>query len=157
MRKLMRKVAVFLFVIVMSSTSVLAEDFNWVQWCEGNGIYSVAGLVAHGSLTTFEACEMIIIPSYEAGVIGKRDIDNFVDKHNNMWYNLYIKIRKGIFLCIVKTVAKYLIQIRLSALNAELKSEKEINTVLTVARKLQKMLTFALTVVYQTKSQTQIT
>lgn len=73
MRKLMRKVAVFLFVIVMSSTSVLADDFNWVQWYEGMGIYSAMSYIADGSMTTFEVCEKIIIPSCEAGIVSENE------------------------------------------------------------------------------------
>ena len=67
-----------------TNTVAMADDFNWVQWCEGNGIYSVVSMVNRGSMTSFDACEKIIIPSYEACVIGDKEINIFLEYYPEM-------------------------------------------------------------------------
>ncbi len=79
LRKSRLQSALFLFVIVMSSTSVLADDFNWVQWYEGNGMGSVVGSIMDGSITTFEACEKIVIPASKAGLVEQGHIDFLIE------------------------------------------------------------------------------
>ena len=58
--------SVFTFVAV-------ADDFNYVQWYEYMGIYSVMSEIKDGSRTPFEACDVFIIPAYQAGKVTEQD------------------------------------------------------------------------------------
>lgn len=91
MKKFITKVAVFMVVAVMAITSAFADDFNWVQWYEWNGMASVTGAIRNGEMTSFEACEKIIVPAYEAGVVEQGQIDYLIDKYPETEQYLIIK------------------------------------------------------------------
>ncbi len=87
MKKFITQIAMVIIIVLITSTSigkVVVAEKNWVQWYEGNGVYSVVGLVMVGDITEFEACEKIIIPSYEAGVASNNDINIFLEYYPEM-------------------------------------------------------------------------
>ncbi len=87
MKRFITRVVVFMTISVMAITFAFADDFNWVQWLEWNGIYSVASMVLDGSMSATEACDKIIIPANQAGVLDedeKKYLLNIVPKRNNI-------------------------------------------------------------------------
>lgn len=91
MKNFITRVAVFMVVTVMAITFAFADDFNWVQWYEWNGIASVTSAIRDGEMTSFEACEKIIVPAYEAGVVEQGQIDYLIDKYPETEQYLLIK------------------------------------------------------------------
>ncbi len=70
-----------------ANTSIVAtadEDFNWVQWYEGMGMGTVIGEVMKGNMSSFDACEKIIIPAYETGLVEQSHIDYFLEYYPEM-------------------------------------------------------------------------
>lgn len=60
-----------LTVMPTKYVTATTDDFNWVQWYEGNGIYSVTSMVQDGEMTPEEACLKILIPADDAGILSE--------------------------------------------------------------------------------------
>lgn len=76
MKRLFKGIILIIMVALLANVptqyvNATTDDFNWVQWFEGNGIYSVTSMVRDGSMTPEEACYTIIIPANDAGILSE--------------------------------------------------------------------------------------
>lgn len=79
--KLFVAMLVMMLLFVNKGAVASADEFNWVQWYEWNGMGSVLSMVDDGSLSAIEACEKIIIPAYNAGKAQVAQIEFFVEEY----------------------------------------------------------------------------
>ncbi len=84
MKKFLTKISLFAMTMALIIRAFLApayaeEDFNWVQWYEGMGMGTVIGEIMKGNMTTFEACEKIVIPASKAGLVEQGHIDFLIE------------------------------------------------------------------------------
>ncbi|MBQ9141939.1 MAG: SH3 domain-containing protein [Lachnospiraceae bacterium] len=80
MKKLMTKLAVIMLAITLTVGFAGGEnDFNWAQWYDWNGVYSVIDMVAYGSMTSIEACDTVIIPAHQAGFVTENHMEIFTE------------------------------------------------------------------------------
>lgn len=74
--------AILCFVMVIPTIGMnYADEFNWVQWYEWNGMGSVLSMVYDGEMTSIEACDKIIIPAYKAGKAETAHIEYFAERY----------------------------------------------------------------------------
>lgn len=81
MKKLWLMVLIVLMVAILPSSSAFADDFNWVQWYEYNGMGSVLSAIDDGEMSVFEACEKIVAPASKAGHVTQGQIDYLVEAY----------------------------------------------------------------------------
>ncbi len=78
MKRLFKGIILIILVTLLANVptqyvNATTDDFNWVQWLEGNGIYSVIGMVMNNDMTPEEACLTIIIPANNAGTLSENE------------------------------------------------------------------------------------
>lgn len=78
MKRIFKGIILIVMVALLTNVptqyvNATTDDFNWVQWYEGNGIYSVMNMVYKGEMTVTEACDTILIPANNAGVLSESE------------------------------------------------------------------------------------
>lgn len=75
MKKFCVSFMVVLMVIMLPSRMVKADDFNWAQWYDWMGIYTILDVVCSGEMTPIEAFETIMIPAHNAGYVTEKQAE----------------------------------------------------------------------------------
>ena len=88
--KLFVAILVIMMLFVNKGTVASGDNFNYAQWYEWNGIYSVIGSVMDGSMTPQEACETIMRPAIQAGYVDSSEVDIFLEYYPEMeaWFTM---------------------------------------------------------------------
>ena len=79
--KLFVAMLVMMLLFVNKGIVGYADEFNWVQWYEWNGMGSVLSMVYDGEMTSIEACDIIIVPAYNAGKAETAHIEYFAERY----------------------------------------------------------------------------
>lgn len=84
MKRLLKGILLIVMVATLTVmptqyVNATADDFNWVQWYEGNGISCVMGLIECGDMTLEEACYTILIPANDAGKVTENQKNIFLE------------------------------------------------------------------------------
>ena len=74
MKKIVTRIVIAILAMTLTVGFIDADTYNWVQWYEWNGVYSVIALVDYGSMTPTEACDLVFIPAYNAGKVDSIDL-----------------------------------------------------------------------------------
>lgn len=86
--KLFVAMLVMMLLFVNKGAVASADEFNYAQWYEYNGIYSVTGQIKAGVMSPHEACELIMRPAIQAGYVDSSEVDIFLESFPEMeaWF-----------------------------------------------------------------------
>ena len=96
MKRLFKGIMLIVMVAILTTVptqyaNATEDDFNYVQWYEEMGIYTVIGEIMSGTLTPEEACLLIIIPADDSGVVSenqKKYSLSIIPKQREFWKHM---------------------------------------------------------------------